>query len=92
MSPQQQQQQQQMAAFQAGNPAAQLSPRQPHFGQPGGPNTPGSAGIPSPGLGPNSSPQQWGGGPNAGPQRGHSLQQHNPMLSAQLQVRLSGVL
>ncbi|XP_058974349.1 serine-rich adhesin for platelets-like isoform X2 [Musca domestica] len=85
LSPQQQQQQQQMAAFQAGNPAAQLSPRQPHFGQPGGPNTPGSAGIPSPGLGPNSSPQQWGGGPNAGPQRGHSLQQHNPMLSAQLQ-------
>ncbi|XP_061397016.1 serine-rich adhesin for platelets, partial [Musca vetustissima] len=85
LSPQQQQQQQQqMAAFQAGNPAAQLSPRQPHFGG-GGPNTPGSAGIPSPGLGPNSSPQQWGGGPNAGPQRGHSLQQHNPMLSAQLQ-------
>ncbi|XP_073823814.1 basic helix-loop-helix family member taiman isoform X2 [Musca autumnalis] len=83
LSPQQQQQQQ-MAAFQAGNPTAQLSPRQPHFGA-GGPNTPGSAGIPSPGLAPNSSPQQWGGGPNPGPQRGHSLQQHNPMLSAQLQ-------
>lgn len=99
MSPQQQQQlsqqqQQQLAAFQAGN-AAQLSPRQPHFVT-GGPNTPGSAGIPSPGLGPNASPQQWsqgggggmGGGPNAAQQRGHSLQQHNPMLSAQLQVKV----
>ncbi|XP_053960234.1 nuclear receptor coactivator 3 isoform X2 [Anastrepha ludens] len=101
LSQQQQQQvnvqQQQQMAFQAAqavgaNVGAQLSPRQPPFG--GGP---GGGGVQSPGSMSNSSSQQWSaggngvGGPgaqlssNATTQRGHSLQQHNPMLSAQLQ-------
>ncbi|XP_054744947.1 nuclear receptor coactivator 3 isoform X4 [Anastrepha obliqua] len=101
LSQQQQQQvnvqQQQQMAFQAAqavgaNVGAQLSPRQPPFG--GGP---GGGGVQSPGSMSNSSSQQWNaggngvGGPgaqlssNATTQRGHSLQQHNPMLSAQLQ-------
>ncbi|XP_067620107.1 nuclear receptor coactivator 2 isoform X2 [Eurosta solidaginis] len=101
LSQQQQQhinvQQQQQIAFQTaqtagGNVASQLSPRQPPFG--GGP---GTGAVQSPGSLSNSSPQQWNtsgnaaGAPttqisgNAQTQRGQSLQQHNPMLSAQLQ-------
>ncbi|KAM7353185.1 basic helix-loop-helix family member taiman isoform 2-T3 [Cochliomyia hominivorax] len=93
LSPQQQQQlsqqvsaqqHQQQMAFQSGN-AAQLSPRQPHFGNQGT-NTSGNAGIPSPGIAPNASSQQWPAQAAVNSQqRGHSLQQHNPMLSAQLQ-------
>ncbi|XP_065358468.1 homeotic protein female sterile [Calliphora vicina] len=93
LSPQQQQQlsqqasaqqQQQQMAFQSSN-AAQLSPRQPHFGNQGS-NTPGNAGIPSPGIAQNASTQQWSAQAPVNPQqRAHSLQQHNPMLSAQLQ-------
>ncbi|KAI8115207.1 Nuclear receptor coactivator 2 [Lucilia cuprina] len=89
LSPQQQLSQQATAqqaqmAFQNSN-AAQLSPRQPHFGNQG-PNTPSNANIPSPGIAPNASPQQWPAQAPVNPQqRAHSLQQHNPMLSAQLQ-------
>ncbi|XP_037813441.1 serine-rich adhesin for platelets [Lucilia sericata] len=89
LSPQQQLSQQASAqqaqmAFQNSN-AAQLSPRQPHFGNQG-PNTPANANIPSPGIAPNVSPQQWSAQAPVNPQqRAHSLQQHNPMLSAQLQ-------
>lgn len=98
ISQQQQQvnvQQQQQMAFQAAqaantNVAPQLSPRQPPFGA-------GAGGVQSPTGMPNSSSQQWNAGGNVSTpsaqlsgnvttQRGHSLQQHNPMLSAQLQV------
>lgn len=77
--------QQQMTAFQSGN-IAQISPRQPHFPNQGT-NTAGNSGIPSPGIATSASVQQWPTqGPGNSQQRGHSLQQHNPMLSAQLQV------
>ncbi|XP_020713485.1 uncharacterized protein LOC101453682 isoform X4 [Ceratitis capitata] len=92
------QQQQQQMAFQAvqtanNNAASQLSPRQPNFG--GGPGS-----VQSPGGMSTTSPQQWGSGGNTNAQnsqlsgnmatqRGHSLQQHNPMLSAQLQQGVS---
>lgn len=75
-----------MAAFQSGN-TAQISPRQPPFSNQGS-NAAGNAGISSPaGIASNASVQQWPPqGPGNPQQRGHSLQQHNPMLSAQLQV------
>ncbi|XP_050340125.1 nuclear receptor coactivator 2 isoform X10 [Bactrocera neohumeralis] len=95
ISQQQQQvnaQQQQQMAFQAAqaanaNVTPQLSPRQPPFGG-------GAGGIQSPTGMPSS--QQWNASGNVSTpsvqlsgnvttQRGHSLQQHNPMLSAQLQ-------
>lgn len=96
ISQQQQQvnaQQQQQMAFQAAqaanaNVTPQLSPRQPPFGG-------GAGGVQSPTGLPSS--QQWNAGGNVSTpsvqlsgnvttQRAHSLQQHNPMLSAQLQV------
>ncbi|XP_037930649.1 transcription activator MSS11-like [Teleopsis dalmanni] len=71
--------------------AAQLSPRQPTYGAG---NAGGNAGVvQSPGMS-NASPQQWvaaaaavaaNNANNAAQRGGHSLQQHNPMLSAQLQ-------
>ncbi|XP_069963386.1 nuclear receptor coactivator 2 isoform X9 [Bactrocera oleae] len=95
ISQQQQQvnaQQQQQMAFQAAqaanaNVTPQLSPRQPPFGG-------GAGGVQSPTGLPSS--QQWNAGGNVSTpsvqlsgnvttQRAHSLQQHNPMLSAQLQ-------
>nr|ARQ14806.1 taiman-D [Bactrocera dorsalis] len=95
ISQQQQQvnaQQQQQMAFQAAqaanaNVTPQLSPRQPPFGG-------GAGGVQSPTGMPSS--QQWNASGNVSTpsvqlsgnvttQRGHSLQQHNPMLSAQLQ-------
>ncbi|XP_039952184.1 nuclear receptor coactivator 2 isoform X9 [Bactrocera tryoni] len=99
ISQQQQQvnaQQQQQMAFQAAqaanaNVTPQLSPRQPPFGG-------GAGGIQSPTGMPSS--QQWNASGNVSTpsvqlsgnvttQRGHSLQQHNPMLSAQLQQGVS---
>ncbi|XP_011181235.2 nuclear receptor coactivator 2 isoform X4 [Zeugodacus cucurbitae] len=101
ISQQQQQvnaQQQQQMSFQAAqaanaNVAPQLSPRQPPFtGGPG--NVQSQTGMP------NTSSQQWNAGGNVSTasvqlsgnlttQRSHSLQQHNPMLSAQLQQGVS---
>ncbi|XP_049311165.1 nuclear receptor coactivator 2 isoform X3 [Bactrocera dorsalis] len=99
ISQQQQQvnaQQQQQMAFQAAqaanaNVTPQLSPRQPPFGG-------GAGGVQSPTGMPSS--QQWNASGNVSTpsvqlsgnvttQRGHSLQQHNPMLSAQLQQGVS---
>ncbi|XP_018788212.1 PREDICTED: nuclear receptor coactivator 3 isoform X2 [Bactrocera latifrons] len=99
ISQQQQQvnaQQQQQMAFQAAqavnaNVTPQLSPRQPPFGG-------GAGGVQSPSGMPSS--QQWNASGNVSTpsvqlsgnvttQRGHSLQQHNPMLSAQLQQGVS---
>ncbi|XP_017469858.1 PREDICTED: nuclear receptor coactivator 2 isoform X1 [Rhagoletis zephyria] len=105
LSPHQQQQvnvqQHQQMAFQVAQAASsnltnQLSPRQSPFGV-----GPGGGTVQSPSGMPNTSSQQWTPGANGvgaqGPQisgnattqRGHTLQQHNPMLSAQLQQGVS---
>lgn len=94
---QQQQQQQQNNAQQQQMAYQQQQQQQQQVGDGGRSNTPfgSNSGMQSPGM--QNSPQQWGGGGGGGGgggpggplpagNAGRTLQQHNPMLIAQLQV------
>lgn len=90
------QQQQQLSQQQQNNvQQQQLAYQQQQVGDGGRSNTPfgSNSGMQSPGM--QNSPQQWGsgggggggpGGPLPSGNAGRTLQQHNPMLIAQLQV------